>query len=332
MVTKKSKIEIFPLGVAIAGAGPEARRIARGYTDAGLNILAVWDRDGKAASDLAAELNAKPHDSLKSMLSDPCVNAVEIITPLEYRADDIAEAIEADKAISVRAPVCSTLESARKLAQAVARKSIKLRYLDPAHHHAPHALARKLAQGGEIGYLNGIRIKAACADVPSFDKNGLSEPLDRLAIAQWIMGPAEYVETMRTDSASITIIKFKKPHMFGNFEAARTPNLVVPFSERPWDETIEITGTTGIIWVNGFWGSVADRPPLIMRRYERMVTYGGNIVTDPKAAYKRAAAIFVQSLQAGKTLTPGIDEAIADLKLLVAAAKSAADGGRVRVE
>jgi len=332
VVKKKNKTETFPVGVAIAGAGPEARRIARGYTDAGINILAVWDRDNKAASDLAAELSAKPHDSLNSMLSDTSINAVEIVTPLDHRADDAAEAIEADKAVSVRAPVSSTLESARKLAQAAERKNTKLRYLDPLHHHAPHALARKLAQTGEIGYLNGIRIKAACADVPPFEKNALSEPLDRFAIARWIMGPAEYVETMRTDAASVTIIKFKKAHMFGNFEAARTPRLVVPFSERPWDETIEITGTTGIIWVNGFWGAVADRPPLIMRRYERMVTYGGNIAIDPKAAYKRAAVTFVQSLQEGKALTPGIDEAMADLKLLVAAAKSAVDGGRVRVE
>ncbi|GEM_PF-2685695 len=330
---KREKEKSRPAGVGLVGAGTEARRIARGYSEAGFDITAVWDPDPEACAALDAELDdCTAYESLERLLADPRVHGVEITTPLDRRAHDAAEAIIAGVAASVRAPVAATVEDATRLSETIRQHESKFRYFDPVHHHAPHALARKLALKEEIGYLNGIRIKTACADIGPILQAGIEEPLDRLALAQWFLGRAVEVETMRNESASVTIVRFEKPHRFGNFEAVQCPELSVPFSERPWDESIEIGGTTGIIWVNGFWGAIADRAPVVMRRFKRMVSFGADIIVDPRAAYRRAAMSFVRALQNGDAPSPGINEALADVKLLVAAAKSATDGGRVRIE
>lgn len=328
----KDRTKNLPIAMALIGAGPEARRIVRGYTDTGISILAVWDPEAQDAADFAKDLGAKAYESLESLLADSQVNAVEVTTPIERRASDAIEAIKTGKATSVRVPVAPSIEDARRLAETIARSGGKFRYLDPLHYHAPHALARKLAQKGEIGILNGIRIKVAARDIEPIAPDSIDEPLDRLTLAQWFLDQAAEVETMRNEFSSVSIIRFTQSHKFGNFEAVRSPQLEVPFSERPWDETIEITGSTGIIWVNGFWGPIADRPPVVMRRFKRTIGFGADITANPRSAYKRAASCFVRAIQNDELPQPGIDGAITDLKLLVAAAKSATNGGRVKVE
>ena len=57
------------IGIALAGANAEGRRIARGYSDAGIDILAVWDPVSTARDSLATELGAASFESLAEMLA-----------------------------------------------------------------------------------------------------------------------------------------------------------------------------------------------------------------------------------------------------------------------
>ncbi len=323
-------------GIGLIGANAEARRIAFGYISGGYDIESVWDPDVSAAEALAGKLGARSCADLDELLGDKKIKAVEVVTPLERRCKDAISAAKAGKHISVRAPVSRVVENSTTnsttLENILQGCRIFYRYLDPLHHHAPHALARKLALNEEIGYLNGIRIKVAAGDVSQFDSDGLNEPLDRLTLARWITGDVEECETYRSPASSVTVLKFADEHRFGNFEAVLSPGLIVPFAQRPWDESIEISGTSGIIWVNGFWGPIADRPPVVMRRYKRMISFGADVMVDPIAAYMRAAKVFVRGIEDGGRGFTGIDYAVADLKLLIAANRSAENGGRARPE
>jgi len=327
-VSEKAENKIKHTGVAIIGSGDEARRIAQGYIDSGIDITGVWCPDGGNGS---APADIKIFKSLEEPLTDPVTRAVEVCSAIQRRASDAIEAIKAGKAVSVRGPVAADVDQLNLLAAEIDRMGAAFRYLDPVRHHAPHALAKKLLDRGEIGIPNGIRVKVAAADIGVFKSGSIEEPLDRLTLAQWYLGPAAEIETLRNERSNVSILRFGEPHRFGNFEAVYAPDLDVPFSERPWDENIEITGTTGIIWINGFWGYIADKPPVIMRRFKRMVNFGADLVVDPRAAYARAAYTFAKSVSEDKFPEPGIARAAADLKLLLAAASGAENPGRVTI-
>lgn len=325
-------VEEIKIAAAILGSSAEAARIAQGYADAGVALEAIWDEDKSSTETIAKRFGIRAAGSLEEIIDDRRINAVEVCTKIERRAGDAIHVLKAGKAASVRAPVSNSVEEAKRLLIEVTIAADRFRYLDPIYHHAPHALAKKLARNNEIGTINGITIKTAAADVAPFSVDAIEEPLDRIMLAQWYIGRAAEIETIRSASISVSIMRFDKKHCFGNFEAVYSPQLEVPFAERNWDEYIEITGSTGIIWVNGFWGPTADRPPVVMRRFKRVVNFGADIITDPRAAYKRAAAMFAKSIERNEFHGPYIDEAVSDVKLILAAAKSAKQGGRVRIE
>jgi predicted dehydrogenase len=109
-----------PLRFGLVGTGYWARTAhapALASTD-GIELAAVWGRDPRAATALAAEYQAAPYESLEAMLA--AVDAVAFAVPPDVQAPIAAAAAQAGKHLLLEKPLATTDAGADELAAAVA--------------------------------------------------------------------------------------------------------------------------------------------------------------------------------------------------------------------
>jgi inositol 2-dehydrogenase len=142
------------LGVAVVGVGTLGKRHAENLRSAipGVKLVAVADRDGKRASQVAAELEVEHScDSIEMLVERNDVQAIIITSPSKYHARGIQVAGEAGKHVFCEKPLALTLEDADAALNSVAKAGVQfqigfMRRYDPAY-----ASARKRIEAGEIG-------------------------------------------------------------------------------------------------------------------------------------------------------------------------------------
>ena len=70
------------------------------------------------------------------------------------------------------------------------------------------------------------------------------------------------------------IVSWKFPNnRFGSLEVVYSPQLQIETSYYAQDDRIEITGTKGVIWINGGHGRLTDAPPVTLARDGRTRTF-----------------------------------------------------------
>ena len=109
-----------PLRFGLVGTGywaHTAHAPALASTD-GIELAAVWGRDPRAATALAAEYQAVPYEALEAMLA--AVNAVAFAVPPDVQAPIAAAAAQAGKHLLLEKPLATTDAGADELAAAVA--------------------------------------------------------------------------------------------------------------------------------------------------------------------------------------------------------------------
>jgi predicted dehydrogenase len=109
-----------PLRFGLVGTGywaHTAHAPALASTD-GIELAAVWGRDPRAATALAAEYQAAPYESLEAMLA--AVDAVAFAVPPDVQAPIAAAAARAGKHLLLEKPLATTDAGADELAAAVA--------------------------------------------------------------------------------------------------------------------------------------------------------------------------------------------------------------------
>ena len=109
-----------PLRFGLVGTGywaHTAHAPALASTD-GIELAAVWGRDPRAATALAAEYQAAPYEALEAMLA--AVDAVAFAVPPDVQAPIAAAAAQAGKHLLLEKPLATTDAGADELAAAVA--------------------------------------------------------------------------------------------------------------------------------------------------------------------------------------------------------------------
>ncbi len=109
-----------PLRFGLVGTGywaHNAHAPALASTD-GIELAAVWGRDPRAATALAAEYQAAPYEALEAMLA--AVDAVAFAIPPDVQAPIAAAAAQAGKHLLLEKPLATTDAGADELAAAVA--------------------------------------------------------------------------------------------------------------------------------------------------------------------------------------------------------------------
>lgn len=146
-------------GIGFIGAGDIFTYHAPGIREcAGVKSIGLFDTSPKRARAMAQQFGLEKFNSAEELVSDPRIDAVLVLTPLETHFQNVKLALEAGKHVLVEKPVGVTvaeIEQMKKLADE--RNLICM----PGHNNIYHPAVeemKRLIDKGELGQLSSVYI------------------------------------------------------------------------------------------------------------------------------------------------------------------------------
>ena len=352
------------LRIGFIGAGRIADMHYEGYRDnPRARLYAICDTDPDILARRASQWEVEnTYDDYRRMLEDPSIDAVEVITPHHLHRQMAIDALDAGKHVSVQKPMALTVADADEMIAAAQRSGKMLRVIENYRYYTPVREAKRLLDDGAIGEPVSIRIKSLTGnakhgwDIPTGAQNWRSDPalagdgsmvFDHgqhiWSLAMYFMGgvestfaymgrePAESFHELLPgtllDNPTMASWKHRGADRFGSWEAVYSAGMVIPSRYYPIYVWLEITGSSGILWINGFIGDALDRPPLEMYR-DGEVTGFTNIASNYAASFADAGHDFAGAILEGREADMTGEEAREVLRFSLAVIRS----GRERRE
>lgn len=276
------------LGVAFVGCGRISDLHAigyRGHPDA--ELRAVYDADPVAAGRKASEWGvASVADSFEALLSDPGIDAVEILTPQDSHESIAIAALRAGKHVSVQKPMATNLKSADRMIRAAKEAGRVLKVSENYVHYPPIALARRLIEDGAIGEPLVFRAKLISGgyggwEVPASawawrvkeyaDGRGMNtfDHGHHMWATAWhllgrIEGVSAWIDSVDgfVDSPAVVNLRFEKSHRLGQCEFHYGKALEIPSKYYANDEWFDVSGSEGLLCVRRCTGTIKQGPAL----------------------------------------------------------------------
>ena len=147
--------------VGIIGLGRISDLHALGYRDnPEARIYAVCTTNEKTGLAKKPEWSAeKYYRNYEELLSDPGVDAVEILTPQKLHEKMVFDAVAAGKHIMVQKPMTIDIPSAVRMLEAVKRSDKVYKVIENYIFYPPLVRAKQMIDSGVIGDPIGIRIR-----------------------------------------------------------------------------------------------------------------------------------------------------------------------------
>lgn len=343
-----------PIGVGIIGTGRISDLHAIEYSrNPKARIVALCDRDIGTASARASAWGAPDAfvtDDMDALLKRDDVDLVEILLPHHLHLSAALKAIEAGKAVSLQKPMCMSIGEADQLVEAANASKRPFKIFENFIFYPPVLKARELVDQGAIGTPLSIRIKsnpgksATAWDVPASANAWRQEkaqsgggPLvfddghHKFALAWHFMGNPEAVHAFigQTTSAkgsildapSIVSFRFSGGRI-GNLEVVYSPDLEIITRHYAQDDRVEITGTSGVIWINCGHGRLGDPPPVMLYR-DGQVTTWHDLATGWEESFVLSTRHYIDVLANGGEPVLTADQGRQVLRFALAAEESA---------
>lgn len=352
-----------PIGVGIVGTGRISDLHALEYLqnpDARIVMLCDSDVGRARARAEAWQLDdVKVTGDMDELLANPAVDLVEILLPHSLHHDAAMAAMAAGKAISLQKPMSTTIADAERLVGCVNGYDRPFRLFENFLFYPPVVKARQLIGLGAVGDPLSIRIKsnpgrsATAWEVPASALEWRQErekagggPLvfddghHKFAIAWSFMGTPEEVHAFigRTDRGdglyydAQSIVSFRFPgNRIGNLEVVYSPDLEIDTRHYAQDDRIEITGTSGVIWINCGHGRLGDPPPLAVHSAGVMTEYR-DLESGWEQSFILATRHYIDVLLNGGKPVLTAREGLEVLRFAAAAERSAAANATVSYE
>ena len=324
-------------------------------------IAAVCDIDEESAQRRAADWNIPParvFTNHHALLALPDLDLVEILLPHHLHHPVTLDALAAGKHVSVQKPMALSLTQADEMIAAAETAQKTLRVYENFIFYPPVVHAASLIEAGEIGDPLTIRIKSNAGFSPTAWHVPLSAwawrfnpeicgggPMlfddghHKFALAWHFMGLAEEVHAWIGEMELMpgrvldtpAIVSWKFPNnRFGSLEVVYSPQLQIDTRYYAQDDRIEITGTRGVIWINGGHGRLADAPSVALCRDGQTRNFD-NLPTGWEQSFIHATRHLINALHDGGPPTLTASEGRIVLRSLLAAQQSASTGQTVRV-
>ncbi|MEM5297193.1 Gfo/Idh/MocA family oxidoreductase [Burkholderia sp. JPY481] len=347
--------------VGIIGAGRISDLHAIEYLQNPLaRIVGVCDRDvAQARSKLAAWgiPDVAVEEDVDRFLAREDIDLVEILLPHHLHLPVALKAMAAGKIVSLQKPMCVDLAEADQLVAAAEAYDRPFKVFENFIFYPPVLKARELIDQGAIGTPLSIRIKsnparsATAWEVPPSASAWRSEkshagggPLvfddghHKFALAWHFMGDPEEVHAfigdtegpggMRFDAQSI--ISFRFPgNRVGNLEIVYSPDMELVTRHYAQDDRVEITGTSGVLFINGGHGRLGATPPVTLYRDGQLTTY--DVPSGWEQSFVLSTRHFLNALQTGGAPVLTAREAREVLRFSSAAEQSAREGKAIRL-
>jgi predicted dehydrogenase len=326
------------LGIGVVGLGRmgalHARYVARGVP--GAKVVAVADFDMDRARAMGAELDvANVFGSAAELAACPEVDAVLLATPSVRHPDDVIAAASAGKDVLCEKPLSLDIAGSEAALAAVAKAGVRLQVGLMRRHDPDYLRAAERLTGGVVG--RPVLFKSLQFD-PEPPALAFCDPkvsggifldmgIHEFDLARWLMGD-EVVEVHAWGStagvpelasvgdydSAVVNLRFAGSGT-GSVEMART----TVYGE---DVRTEVVGSEGSVFIGRLpysQGSFGTRGTLTID------------AVDPSqmrfaTAYAAQVQAFVQALAADRPVTPTGEDALAALRISLAARESAERG------
>ena len=350
-----------PIRVGIIGTGRISDLHAIEYlANPQARIVALCDRDTAQARAKAATwgiADVAIEGDVDALLARPDVDLVEILLPHHLHLQAALKAMAAGKIVSLQKPMCVSMADADRLVAAAEAHDRPVKIFENFIFYPPVLKARALIDAGAIGTPLSIRIKsnparsATAWEVPAAanawrqDKgHSGGGPLvfddghHKFALAWHFMGNPEEVHAFIGDTAGPGGIRFDAQSMIsfrfpgnrvGNLEIVYSPDMELATRHYAQDDRVEITGTAGVIFINGGHGRLGATPPVVLYRDGQISSF------DEPSGWEQSFVLstrhFLQALQTGAPPKLTAREGREVLRFALAAEQSAREGRTIRI-
>jgi myo-inositol 2-dehydrogenase / D-chiro-inositol 1-dehydrogenase len=327
------------IGVAFLGVGRMG--MSHLQTLAGIRnarVVVVADPDIEAARNGArVSLAGRATTDALDAIADPEVEAVVIVTPTSTHAALIEAALRAGKAIWSEKPIALSLAETDRVVRIWRETGLPvqlgfMRRFDPGY-----VRAKELIAAGELGRIEQFRSASRDTFMPDvkFIKNSGGSFLDMSVhdydLARWLVGEIEEVAAWGSNiiddrfaqggdiDTAVTMLRFENGAL-GVVEMSRR-------SAWGYDIRTEVAGADGKVVVEAHQKTAAT----FSRRFGFEADHYESFPDRFADAYRIELEAFFQALGEGTTPAPGPEEALATLRVAVAARQSWQEGRPVRV-
>lgn len=351
-----------PLRVGLIGAGRISDLHAIEYLqNPHARIVALCDRDVAQARAKATAWGLPEiaiDDGIDDFLARPDIDLVEILLPHHLHLPVALKAMAAGKIISLQKPMCLNLTEADQLVVAAEAYDRPVKIFENFIFYPPVMKARELIDAGAIGTPLSIRIKSNPAksvtawEVPAAANAWRQEkdhagggPLvfddghHKFALAWHFMGNPEEVHAfigdcegpggIRFDAQSMVSFRFPGNRV-GNLEIVYSPEMELMTQHYAQDDRVEITGTAGVIFINGGHGRLGATPPVTLYRDGALTTY--DVPTGWEQSFVHSTRHYINALRTGGAPILTAAEGRQVMRFALAAEQSAREGRTIRLD
>ena len=311
------------LNVGFIGAGVISRLHAMGYVDnPHATLRSIADIKPDVAQARAEQYGAQEWcTDYRELLSDPDIDAVEILLPHHLHLPVTLDALAAGKHVSLQKPMARTMDEADQIVAAAAKSGVGFRVFENFRSYQPYIRIKDMIDAGEIGDLVSMRYKVirglgvGAHHVPKeayewrFDQEkggGIPQILDHgyhvASLIEYYFGPVTRIHAMTRkggespDIESSYYITWETADAkLGNWENVYAPDFEIATDYYAEDDWMEITGSRGILVATRCTGKLLDEAPVILykdgktRRFDDMETDWGHSFRD--GAHDFASAV-----------------------------------------
>lgn len=351
--------------IAIIGAGGMAAYHAKGFREAGAEIVALADVNGPAAQKAAAKhgigrVFTDVGDMLRSM---PELDAVSVIVPNKFHAPLALQALAAGKHVFCEKPPALSAKEMTAM-QAAARKAKRTLMFNFNNRARPESYAMmEYIRAGTVGTINTCQAKwIRRAGIPGFGGwfttkalsggGPLIDLLHMIDLGLHFMGYPEPAHILaRTYRDHIANKAFKGPwgipdvakgttdveaaaHGFVTFKTGQAMSFAVSWAEMNQREEVSVTfqGTKAgglvrrLFGVDGLDQTAIDACQLYTLEHGRHVNRDIIVPADETMGRVRSAVNFVRTIEGNEAPLNTPDQALALMKIIDGAYQSAATG------
>ena len=351
----------FPIRVGIIGAGRISDlHVIEYLQNPAARLVGVCDANVARARTKIASWGLRElsiDDDLDHFLARSDIDLVEILLPHHLHLPVARKAIAAGKIVSLQKPMCLDLDEADRLVAAAESSDRPFKVFENFVFYPPVKKARDLIREGAIGEPLSIRIKsnparsATAWEVPASANAWRNErtqsgggPLvfddghHKFALAWHFMGDPEEVHAfigsvdgpdgVKFDAPSI--ISFRFPgNRIGNLEIVYSPEMDLATRHYAQDDRVEITGTAGVIFINGGHGRLGATPPLTLYRDQKITNY--DVPSGWELSFVHSTRHFLEAVQTGEPPVLTARQGRQVLRFALAAEQSAREGRTIRL-
>ncbi|MCU4924769.1 Gfo/Idh/MocA family oxidoreductase [Halobacteria archaeon AArc-dxtr1] len=311
--------------VGIAGAGFMAETHADAYAEMDVEVAAVASPSGPEPFIEASGLAAEAYTDVETLCSEVDIDFLDICTPTHTHREAVEAAVEAETDLIVEKPIANNLEEAHEIEALVSEAGLTFMVGHVVRFMPSHQRARDLVIG-EPGIARARRLSpfpdwGSANWFADSEKSGgifVDLAIHDLDYLRWCWGPVERVFARQHRSE-------ESAHGFATlrFESGAVGYVEASWAQpetRPFTVELEFAGEDGLVE----FSSDGKHP-------YREWTGEESVVESPLArgGYRRELEHFVDCLESGTEPDVGSEEAIASLRLALAAKRSAERGESV---